>query len=76
MKKEAIEVYTIGLCSASVCASKDMLIEEVTRQLNLMHPTGVGPWLLSGDETFSGGQPHPCPCNDKPQTHMHYLFHC
>ena len=74
---EKIVVCGIGLCAASVCAPREMAIDEVARQLNLSHPTGIThPWTLSEEKTFSGGEPHPYPCPDKSDTHLHYLFEC
>lgn len=66
-------IYTAGLCCASVCSSlpKKEVGRRMAREL-----TGVGPWHLSKDKTFSGGEPNPCPCNENPKTHTHYLFNC
>ena len=47
-----INIYGVGLCYASVCAPKDMPVEEIERQLNEAHPTGVGPWC-NGNTTAS-----------------------
>ena len=72
----SVDVYSIGLCSASVCAPNAMSVGEVTVWLNQHHPTGIGSqWGLSDDKRFATGHPHPNPCN----THSgrtHYLFHC
>lgn len=67
--------YAVGLCCASVCTS--LPIEEATKRLNTEHPTGVTSlWEPSKDPTFSGGQSNPCPCDQHPDTHKHYLFNC
>jgi hypothetical protein len=68
------KVYAVGLVAASVCTS--LADDRATAQLNLEHPTGVGPWQRSGDEEFHGGTPNPCPCNVWPDTHRHLLFEC
>jgi hypothetical protein len=69
------EAYSIGICNASVCSS--LTLEEITKRLNERYPTGIASqWTLSEDKQFHSGQPHPCPCEENPETHMHYLFHC
>ena len=66
-------IYAKGICSASVCSSlpKKEVKRRMAREL-----TGVGPWQLSKDKTFSSGKTNPCPCNKNPMTHAHYLFNC
>ena len=65
-------VYGEGLLYASVCSS--LPPEEVKRRMGT-RPSGTrGGWQLSENKTFRGGQPNPCPCDDHPQTHKHYLF--
>ena len=41
MSTKAIEVYSIGICYASVCAHESLGIEDVTEQINTLHPTGT-----------------------------------
>lgn len=67
------KAYSVGLCFASVCTS--LSLSESTQRLNLEYSTGVGPWEKS-DEKFRTGDSNPCPCNENPQTHKHYLFVC
>ena len=75
MKK--IEVYSIGICCASVCADNSCTIKEITKELNNEHPTGIkGKWKFSKDQNFKGGQPNPCSCNQNPNIRKHYLFNC
>ena len=67
--------YAIGICAASVCSS--LPIDQVTERLNQEYPTGLdNRWEPSADQRFKGGQPNPCPCNENPSTHKHYLFNC
>lgn len=67
-------VYSYGLVSASVCSSLGP--EETARRLNEQYPTGLDhPWMLA-EEPFRTGEPNPCPCNETPETHKHYLFTC
>jgi len=65
--------YGVGLVHASVCT--DLSDEEATAALNREHPTGVSPWSISTDKTFSGGEPNPCPCPDA-SGRRHILFSC
>jgi hypothetical protein len=67
--------YGVGLISASVCTSMD--IEDATRHLNLNYPTGIeSDWSWAKGENFATGEPNPRPCDQNPETHKHYLFHC
>jgi hypothetical protein len=68
-----IEVYSVGICHASVCSNAS--IEETLQHANISNPTGVSPWTLSEDETFSGGEPNPCQCPDREDC-KHYLLVC
>jgi hypothetical protein len=69
-----VKPYAVGICRASVCAPKDTPIEEVEREVNGSHPTGIAsPWRKSDDDAFSGGEPNPCPCNSDPER-LHWLL--
>lgn len=71
-----VQIYSDGLVYCSVCAPKDMPIEEVTTEVNRQQPTGIASqWRLSEDKTFRGGEPNPCPC-EADDTRIHYLFDC
>jgi hypothetical protein len=67
------QIIDWGLVSASVCTT--LPIEAATERLNLVLPTGVGPWHVADDPRFADGQPQPGPC-EKASDRMHYLFHC
>lgn len=69
---DPVFVYSTGLCFASVCTSVDD--EETAKVLNLTHPTGVTPWVVS-DESFADGSPNPTPCPDD-SDRRHVLFNC
>jgi hypothetical protein len=69
-----VRVYAIGLAYASACAPSDMEREEVERQVNAQHPSGVRPWRIA-EESFRTGEANPHPCQDKPD-HLHYLLSC
>jgi hypothetical protein len=72
-----IQVYSIGLCNLSVCALKDISIEEITEEINKEHPTGLNHgWTFSDHDTFGDGTAMPCPCDTDPETRKHYLFNC
>ena len=67
--------YKVGICNASICTS--LPIEEALERLNEQHLTGIASqWVLSEDEHFATGQTNPCPCNENPDTHKHYLCGC
>jgi hypothetical protein len=71
-----ISIYNNGVCHCSVCVPAGMEREVVETEVNAAHPTGISSsWSISKDETFAGGQPNPCPCDDDPQR-MHYLMEC
>ena len=66
-----------GLCEISVCAANDATKEEIERHANRENPTGISSrWEISDDETFSGGEPNPCPCQDHPEERKHWLLDC
>jgi hypothetical protein len=77
-KLAGVTVYGLGIVHASVCAPSDMPIADMLRDAN--HQTGpIGldhGWVLSDDATFSGGEPNPCPCDQQPDSHLHYLLEC
>lgn len=68
------EVYSNGLIHCSVCSS--LSLEETVRRTNLENPTGTSSKWELHNEKFRTGQPNPCPCNDNPETHKHYLMVC
>lgn len=74
-KPAEFTAYAVGICNASVCTS--LSDEATTALLNIEHPTGVGPWTISGDSHFADGEhANPHPCENHPDTHRHVLFHC
>lgn len=61
-----------GLCYATVCTS--LSDDAATARMNAM-PSGTrGGWQISEDEEFADGLPHPCRCEQRPNTHRHLLF--
>lgn len=68
------EVYSIGMCCASVCTT--LSDEAATLRLNLEEPATPAVWAISADKTFHSGQPNPNPCENSPDTHRHILFNC
>ena len=69
------DIYSLGLVNASVCSS--LPVDVVCERLNAEHPTGIkSRWVLADDKQFRDGKPMPCPCEQNPGTHKHYLFHC
>jgi hypothetical protein len=76
---ETERIYCIGspgLVSVGVCAPKDTPREDIEAWVNGEHPTGISsPWAVS-DEAFAGGEANPCPCDQEPETRLHYLLTC
>lgn len=70
-----VEIYSVGLCYASVCAPADMSAEVVAHAVNQQHPTGIGSQWQVADEPFGNGAPNPSPCNDNPER-QHWLLAC
>lgn len=67
--------YAEGICCSSVCTSLEP--KEAERVMNQLYPTGIGSkWKISKDKTFKTGEANGCACEDKPETHKHYLFVC
>lgn len=74
---DGIVIYRAGVIHLSVCAPKDTPIEDILAEADKQHPTGLGHgWQISPAETFSGGEPNPCPCNSEPETREHRLLNC
>ncbi len=72
----SIDIYSHGIVYCSVCAPSELPIEEVTVHVNRENPTTISTdWALSEDETFSGGEPNPSPC-ERGLERTHYLFEC
>ena len=69
-------IYSRGIVHNSVCSS--LTPKETTDRINLEEPTQISSsWKLSKDKFFRGEeQRNPCPCEDFPKTHKHYLFVC
>lgn len=76
MTQASVVPYATGICNTSVCAAIDLAPEEVEREVNAIHPTGISSqWRISGD-TFRTGQPNPCPCGTDPESRRHWLLEC
>jgi hypothetical protein len=74
-EREELEIYSNGLVHCSVCTNviDRKRIEEL---VNLKNPTGIASqWKISNDN-FKNGNSNPCPCENKPKTHKHYLMEC
>jgi hypothetical protein len=68
-----VDIYYIGPLSCSVCSS--LSPEETIKRVNELHPSGTtNGWVISDQEKFASGEPHPCPCQDHPDTHKHYYL--
>lgn len=75
-ESHTVEMYSIGICAASVCAPQDMNPKDVVRICNETSPTGISSdWELSKDKTFKNGEPHPCAC-ESDHSRRHWLLVC
>ena len=76
-KKEVLlEVYSHGVVHCSICTNIDS-ISLIENLVNAKNPTGIrSRWKVSKQIAFDSGQPNPCPCDQKPETHKHYLMEC
>ena len=82
-----VNVYSMGLVMASVCAPSNMAGDEVAAAVNEQDADslrGVGlakhaghtpQWGVSDDANFRTGQTNPCPCEDDP-SRKHWLLEC
>jgi len=69
-------IYAKGLVCMSVCTSLTDP-KEIEERANKENPTGISSkWKISKDKKFVDGIPHPCPCDQNPKTHKHYLLNC
>ena len=75
MSNPEVMIYSAGLCMCSVCAPKDMPVDQVELQTNAQLPTGISSRWSLHDEAFAGGEPNPSPCNHDPGR-LHYLMSC
>lgn len=75
--ESAVKPYALGLDTLSACAPSSLTIAEVEAELNLISPTGIDSlWTWAQGESFKSGHPNPNPCDQEPQSRVHYLFHC
>lgn len=70
--RDTVTVYSQGLLYASVCTSLDD--KGVDEAMGALPATVTRGWTRSADATFDGGQPNPCPCEQRPDTHRHVLY--
>ncbi len=77
MTDKSVVVYGGGPICISVCAPKEMTVEEVAEQVNKQRPTGISSeWRVDKRPTFRGGKPNPCPCDMRPEIRLHWLLSC
>lgn len=76
VRNDDVDVYRVGLLHMSVCVPAGMAVDDILDRVNVSHPTGLGNgWMLDTAETFSGGQPNPCPC-EATTGRLHRLLVC
>lgn len=75
MSRYDMWAYAVGVVTASVCTSLDD--QATISRMNIAHPVpNDHGWAVSGDPTFSTGEPNPYPCPRHPDTHRHILYEC
>lgn len=73
---DELEIYSNGFIHCSICTNMGSM-EEIERRVNRENPTGISShWKVSESPTFANGEPHPGVCEQKPDTHKHYLMVC
>lgn len=76
---ELIDVYSVGICYASVCAPNAATKEDIEAAVNLQAPlesmSGNMAWHIC-DENFRTGELNPSPCPHRGETHKHWLLNC
>ena len=73
---ETIEIYSVGICYMSVCASNNISLDKIEMIANDRYPTEISHHWSIANEPFISGDPNPCPCDKFPDTRKHYLLHC
>lgn len=74
---DKVIIYSAGTVCCSVCVDKYLSNEEIEQLVNIQLPTGIySQWVISKDIKFKDGKPHPCQCDQHPETRMHYLLNC
>jgi hypothetical protein len=72
----SVDIYSVGLCYASVCAPANMSVEVLEHAVNIQTPTGIeARWRVAEDEAFADGTPMPCLCPGG-EDHKHWLMVC
>ncbi len=74
MSEEFVIYAGPGGVAISVCTSLPR--EAIEDRANEESPTGIrSPWAIRSP-TFLNGEPNPCPCEQRPETHQHWLLNC
>lgn len=71
-----IDFYAVGLINMSACASKEASKDQIEKEANKQHPTGIThKWKISEDKTFKTGEiiPHQC---ETIKSNQHWLLNC
>jgi hypothetical protein len=72
--REELDIFWISYVFCFVCTNIEdqKRIEELTNQ---KRHTDVH-WMISPVKHFANGKSNPYPCEEKPETHKHYLMEC
>lgn len=74
--KEELWIYGTGIIYSSVCTNIESR-ERIEELVNIRNPSGISSeWKISKDLKFATGENNPSPCDQKPDTHQHYLMSC
>lgn len=70
-----VDIYSVGICYMSLCAPNGMTPQEIERQANEKHPSGVThPWTIANEDFKDGAKnPHLC---EQDKGRLHYLLMC
>jgi hypothetical protein len=72
---DKIEIYSVGPAYLSACVEKGFDINELTREINDMEPTGIKSKWRFAKESFHDGSKNPCQC-ERHSDREHILFNC
>jgi hypothetical protein len=67
-------IYSTGIFYMSVCSTLER--GQVEARANTESPSGTTNGWRVADEPFRTGAANPCPCDQHPDSHKHWLLAC